>query len=156
VPPNRQRLHASALDAIRTLVGALSRSARSVEQRTGITTAQLFVLRQLAERDGLSLGEIAERTLTRQSTVSIVVARLAKQGLLHRARAAGDRRRLELSLTAAGRRVLARAPEPTTGRLLNALDRLKRAHLEALADGLEALVAELGLESKSAGMLFEG
>ena len=115
---DRQRLRANALDGIRALVGALARSARSVERRTGVTTAQFFVLRQLAERDGLSLGEIAERTLTRQSTVSVVVARLEEHGLVRRDRADDDRRRLELSLTAAGRRLLARAPVPTTGRLL--------------------------------------
>lgn len=154
--PNRQRLRTDALDGIRALVGALSRSARSVERRTGVTTAQIFVLRQLAERDGLSLGEIAERTLTRQSTVSVVVARLAKQGLVRRDRAVDDRRRLELSLTAAGRRVLARAPEPTTGRLLNALDELTGSQLVALTRGLDALIGVMGLERSAAGMLFEG
>lgn len=153
---NRQRLRAQTLDGIRTVVGALTRSARSVERRTGVTTAQLFVLRQLAERDGLSLGEIAERTLTRQSTVSVVVARLERQGLLRRHRADDDRRRLELSLTAAGRRVLARAPTPTTGRLLVALDELTDDQLRSLATGLDALIAALGVESRAAGMLFEG
>ena len=154
--PKRQQLRAQTLDGIRTMVGALTRSARSVERRTGVTTAQLFVLRQLAERDGLSLGEIAKCTLTRQSTVSVVVARLERQGLLRRDRADDDRRRLELSLTAAGRRMLARAPMPTTGRLLAALDELTDDQLWSLSTGLDALIAALGLESRAAGMLFEG
>jgi DNA-binding MarR family transcriptional regulator len=156
MPSNRHRLRARTLDAIRVLVGALSRSARSVERRTGVTTAQLFVLRQLAEGDRLSLGEIANRTLTRQSTVSVVVARLERRGLLRRDRAADDRRRLELSLTTAGRRLVARAPVPTTGRLLGALDQLTNDQLGSLSLGLAALTAALGVESRSAGMLFEG
>lgn len=156
MPQSRKRLRAETLDGIRTLVGGLSRSARSVERRTGVTTAQLFVLRQLGENGSLSLNEVAERTLTRQSTVSVVVGRLAEQGLVRRVRASDDRRRLELSLTLAGRRVLADAPEPTTGRLLNALDELTGAQLAALKSGLDALVGALGLERRSAGMLFEG
>lgn len=152
----RQRLRGHTLDAIRALVGALTRSARSVERKTGVTTAQLFVLRQLAESDTLSLSEIADRTLTRQSTVSVVVARLVAQGLVRRDRAADDRRRLELSLTPAGRRLLARAPEPTTGRLLTALDKLTREELDSLSAGLDALIGVLGVESRAAGMLFEG
>lgn len=156
MPSNRQRLRTNALDGIRALVGSLTRSARSVERRTGITTAQLFVLRQLEACDELSLGEIAERTLTRESTVSIVVARLAKRGLVRRDRAADDRRRLRVTLTPAGRRVLARAPEPTTGRLLGALDELTSEQLLALLTGLDALIVALGLESRAAGMLFEG
>jgi DNA-binding MarR family transcriptional regulator len=153
---NRQQLRADALDGIRTVVTALARSARSVERRTGVTTAQLFVLRQLGERGRLSLNEVAERTLTRQSTVSVVVSRLVEQGLVRRVRAADDRRRLELSLTLAGRQVLADAPEPTTGRLLNALDQLTGAQLGALRSGLDALIGALGLERRSASMLFEG
>ena len=152
----RQRLRVHTLDAIRALVAALARSARSVERRTGVTTAQLFVLRQLAESDTLSLGEIADRTLTRQSTVSVVVARLVERGLVRRDRAAEDRRRLELSLTPAGRRLLTRAPEPTTGRLLTALDELTTDQLQSLSTGLDALIGTLGLESRAAGMLFEG
>ena len=156
MPTNRQRLRAHTLDVIRALVGSLSRSARSVERRTGVTTAQLFVLRQLAESEGLSLRDIAERTLTRQSTVSVVVARLERQGLLRRVRATDDRRRLELSLTAAGTRLLARAPVPTTGRLLQALDQLTDDQLRSLSSGMDALIDALGVEPGSAGMLFEG
>lgn len=156
MPRNRQRLRADALDDIRALVAALTRSARSVERRTGVTNAQLFVLRQLAERGGLSLGELADQTLTRQSTVSTVVARLAEQGFVRRARARDDRRRLELSVTAAGLRVLRDAPEPPTGRLLGALDTLATSQLAALTSGLDALMAALGLERRSAAMLFEG
>jgi DNA-binding MarR family transcriptional regulator len=88
--------------------------------------------------------------------VSVVVARLERQGLLRRDRADDDRRRLELSLTAAGRRMLARAPMPTTGRLLAALDELTDDQLWSLSTGLDALIAALGLESRAAGMLFEG
>ena len=67
-----------------------------------------------------------------------------------------DRRRLELSLTPAGRRLLARAPQPTTGRLLAALDDLTSDQLQSLSTGLDALIGTLGLESRAAGMLFEG
>jgi DNA-binding MarR family transcriptional regulator len=148
-------LRVDTLDAIRALVGALTRSARSVERKTGVTTAQLFVLRQLAASETLSLSEIADRTLTRQSTVSVVVTRLVAQGLVRRDRAADDRRRLELSLTPAGRRLLARAPEPTTGRLLTALDELTSDQLQSLSRGLDALIAVLGVEPRAAGMLFE-
>ena len=152
----RQRLRGRTLDAVRTVVGALSRSARAVERRTGVTTAQLFVLRQLADVDSLSLGEVADRTLTRQSTVSIVVARLVENGLVRRERAAADRRRLQLSLTPAGRRLLSRAPEPTTGRLLAALDELSDEQLRYLSSGLDALIVALGIDARPAGMLFEG
>ena len=42
-------VRAQALERVRTLVAALSHSARAVERRTGVTNAQLFLLQQLAE-----------------------------------------------------------------------------------------------------------
>ena len=40
--PSPRTPRARALESLRVLVGALTRSARAVEQRTGITNAQLF------------------------------------------------------------------------------------------------------------------
>jgi hypothetical protein len=40
--------------------------------------------------------------------------------------------------------------------LLSALDALTGQQLMALSSGLDALIAVLGLESRAAGMLFEG
>jgi DNA-binding MarR family transcriptional regulator len=155
MPRTRHPLRSRALDGIRALVSTLSRSARSVERRTGVTTAQLFVLRELATTSGISLSQVADRTLTQQSTVSIIVRRLVDNGLVRSKRAADDRRRLELSLTAAGRRLVASAPVPTTGRLLSALDRLSQAEITALVTGLDGLTRALGVERRATRMLFE-
>jgi len=143
-----------AIDALRVIVGALSRSARAVETRTGITNAQVFLLRQL--RGGaLSVGELAELAHTHQSTVSIVVVRLSRAGLVAKARAADDARRAVVSLTPAGRALLRRAPASPAADLLLAVERLPLGDARRLADGLHALVRSLGLEDHPPTMLFE-
>src|ERR1039457_6003792 len=85
-------VRAQALERLRTLISALSHSARAVERRTGITNAQLFLLQQLAEADFLSVNALAARARTQQSTVSIVIARLVRAGLAAKRRSADDRR----------------------------------------------------------------
>src|ERR1700750_2387985 len=100
----------AVLDAFRRIVQGLRESSRAAEQHAGVSGAQLFVLRTLAEAPRLSLNELAERTRTHQSSVSAVVARLARARLVERGTAAGDARRAELSLTARGRRRLRSAP----------------------------------------------
>lgn len=150
----RAGARAQALDALRVIVGALSRSARAVETRTGITNAQVFLLQQL--RDGaLSVGELAELAHTHQSTVSIVIARLSRAGLVAKARAADDARRAVVSLTPAGRVLLQRAPAPPAADLLLAVERIPARDARRLADGLHALVRSLGLEDHPPTMLFE-
>ena len=49
------------MECIRRLVNTLGQSARSVEQRTGVTNAQLFLLREIANADGSSINELAAR-----------------------------------------------------------------------------------------------
>src|SRR4051812_19869984 len=90
------------LDAIRRIVRALRESSRATEQSVGIGAAQLFVLQRLAAAPGLSLNELAARTFTHQSSVSVVVSRLVERGLLTRARRGGGGGRLSISATPAG------------------------------------------------------
>jgi DNA-binding MarR family transcriptional regulator len=145
----------TALNALRILVAALSQSARAVEAHTGVTNAQLFVLRQLATAPTLSVNDLAERTRTRQNTVSSVVGRLVRAGLVAKVRSAADARRAALSLTPRGRRILAKAPASPTETLITGFDALAPRQLQGLARGLTALVDALDLNVDDAPMLFE-
>src|SRR5689334_1546776 len=88
-----------ALDAFRRIIQTLRSSARDIERRTGISTAQLFALQQLANAPGASVNELAARTFTHQSSVSVVVQRLVKQRLVAKVTSSDDRRRVRLGLT---------------------------------------------------------
>lgn len=145
----------AVMDSLRRIVRDLRLSARGAERSAGISGAQLFVLQALAERPAVSLNDLAERTLTDQSSVSVVVKRLADRKLVARKASAQDARRIELSLTAAGRRLLARCPEPTQARLLDSLRRLSPPDLAKLTGGLAALVAQMGIEDADARMFFD-
>ena len=147
--------HALALRCIRALVAALHQSARAVEARSGVTNAQLFILRELATQDGLSINELAARALTGQNTISMVVTRLGNRGLVGRHRAADDGRRVVVSLTPTGRRLVRWAPEPPTARVLTALIRMAPVEVGQLARGLLALTDAMGTPASAAGMLFE-
>ena len=144
-----------ALERLRTLVSALTHSARAVERTTGVTNAQLFLLQQLAETDSLSVNDLAARARTQQSTVSIVVARLVRAGLAAKRKAKDDRRRAVVSLTPKGRRLLTHAPAPPTAALLRAIEALSIREARTLADGLGALLRALAPSPRKATMLFE-
>ena len=145
----------AALTTLRALFAALTRSARAIESHTGITNAQLFLLRQLTTTAPLSINELARRVQTRQNTVSAVVGRLVSAGLVEKVRSPDDGRRAALSLTGKGRRLLARAPASPTEVLVAGLDSLAWRDARALAEGLRALVEVLDLEVANAPLLFE-
>ena len=154
-PPQEATSIRKVLDALRRIVRQLRLSARDAERSAGISGAQLFVLQALASESASSLNDLAERTLTDQSSVSVVVRRLADRKLVARRASRDDARRVELSLTPAGQRMLARCPEPTQARLLAALRRLAPTELASLTRGLEALVREMGIEDAEPRMFFE-
>lgn len=153
LPQSRPDL-AGTLDSIRRMLRVLRRSAGQSERQLGIGSAQLFVLQQLADRPAASVNELAARTYTDQSSVSVVVRRLAAQGLVSRRRAPDDGRRRELSLTAAGRRLVARAPVPAQVRLIEGLGSLRRTELTALRRLLGKVVREMGAAHEPPSMFF--
>lgn len=143
------------LDDFRRIVQVLRESSRAAEQRLGVTGAQLFVLRALSEDRGISLNELAERTRTHQSTVSVVVKRLGRTKLVRRKASAADRRRIELELTSEGRALLARAPLAAQDQLIAGIERMPARDRGALARSLRKLVADMGLHGDPATMFFE-
>jgi len=109
----------------------------------------------LADEDALSLGELAERTFTHQSSVSVVVGRLVDRGLVRRERSTVDDRRLEVTLTRAGRILAGRAPAAAQGRLISGLERLDPGDRRVLARTLGCLLGEMGIGQEAAAMFFE-
>jgi len=143
------------LDAIRRIVRALRLSSQSARRQVGLNGAQVFVLQRLSGGRAMSVNELAERTLTHQSTVSVVVQRLVDKGLVQRTRSAADGRRLELSLTEAGRKVLRQAPNAAQEQIVQALHRMGDRSRGELAVLLTKLVQTIGLEDQHAGLFFE-
>ena len=136
----------TAMNAVRSIVRALRVSSRMIETKMGISGAQLFVLQQLSERAASSLNELAERTATHQSSVSVVVRRLVERGFVSRSVSRDDRRRAELALTESGRQLLSGAPVTVQVQLIQSA----RAMTSEQLTDLGALMTEW---VKGAGLL---
>ena len=153
--------HASAdpirvvLDCVRRIVRALRESSREAERKVGVSGAQLFVLQQLAAGPARSVSELAERTLTHQSSVSVVVQRLAEAGLIARRPSRTDRRRTDLHLTRRGRALLASAPPLLQDRLIEAVRELPPGRRLRLASGLAEVIDRMQLPGGAAPMFYE-
>jgi DNA-binding MarR family transcriptional regulator len=142
------------LDSVRRLVRLLRLYDRAAQTQVGLSGAQLFVLAELGKTPEISLTELAERTHTDQSSVSVVVAKLVEAGLVSRERADDDARRLVLALTRAGRTALAKAPPVAQERLLQIVEQLPPDDRRHFADIFARILDEMGAEA-AAPMLFE-
>lgn len=144
-----------ALDAVRAVVRSLRLNTRAIEQKIGISLAQLYVLQHVAERPAESLNDLAERTATHQSSVSVVVRRLVDGGLVTRRSSTVDKRRVQIAATPAGHALLRGAPRTIQRRLVAAMDSLSADERRQLADLLERWLGAAGISFSSPPMMGE-
>jgi len=143
------------LDSLRRIVHALRLFDREAEKRLGLSGAQVFVLEKLREGDGISINELADLTHTHQSSVSVVVQKLAQRGLVHRSASAKDGRRVELSLTKKGDRLLRSAPPAAQARLISVLAEFPKARRRLLGQLLLELLEKTGIDRQPPNLFFE-
>jgi DNA-binding MarR family transcriptional regulator len=144
-----------SMDAIRAIVRALRINTRSIELEIGISLAQLFVLQQVSQRAATSLNDLAERTATHQSSVSVVVRRLVDRGLVTRRVDGTDKRRVQIELTPAGEKLLVGAPETIQTRMMTALEHFTPAERKQLAALLGKWLDAAGINYTSPPMMGE-
>lgn len=143
------------LDAIRRLVRTLRTSATDAERMTGLSSAQTFVLQLLQQAPAESMNDLAERTLTDQSSVSVVVSRLEAKGLVARSHSTTDGRRTRVSITDAGMGLLSDQPPTVQARLIRSLESMPAEALTQLEHHLTQLTALMGEAHQPPSMLFE-
>lgn len=91
-----------------TMLG-LNKVYRELLKDLEITYPQYLVMLVLWERDGLTVGEIAERVFLDSPTVTPLLKRLEAAGLVSRDRSPQDERQVLITLTPAGRGLRQRA-----------------------------------------------
>jgi len=143
------------LDAIRRLVRLLRLTDRAAQSELGLSGAQLFVLHELGKTPSLSLSELAERTRTDQSSVSVVVTRLVDGGYVTRDRDKRDARRLVLNLSKSGRAVADKSPPVAQERIVEALERIPASERRRFADTFTKMIEDMGEARGVPPMFFE-
>jgi DNA-binding MarR family transcriptional regulator len=141
-----ERAVADVMNGIRAIVRALRLNTRAIERQLGISLAQLWVLQILKDKPAESLNELAIATATHQSSVSVVVRRLVDASLVTRATASGDKRRVRIELTEAGKALLERAPRTVQVELMGGLRRMSPQHRVQLAELTREWLSASGLD----------
>ncbi len=75
----------------------------------GLTYTQYIVLLVLWEKDGITVGEICEKVMLDNGTVSPLLKKLQQEGYVEKQRAADDERIVYVKLTRKGRELQERA-----------------------------------------------
>jgi len=126
---------------------ALTRTYAPLLEPLGLTYPQYLVLLVLWERDGLPVSQLGERLALDSGTLTPLLKRLERQGVVERRRGDDDERVVRIHLTPAGRALRSRARKiPTELACSAGYDLLSDASVRELAqlrDDLSALARRL-------------
>lgn len=122
------------------VLGALIAESLAVAERH-VSMPQLRVLLLASQEAPLNLTAVAEGLGVHPSNATRTCDRLVKAGLLNRRTSEVDRRHLDLTLTAAGRRLVNRVMTHRRKRIRQLLGTLSADDRDALARSLSALAA---------------
>lgn len=136
------------MECIRQIFKALRVSSSQFEKEIGLSAAQIFVLKKLKEEPGLSINDLADRTTTHQSSVSVVVKKLEEQGLVLRATSPEDSRRVVVSLSLAGEQKLSQIPRTVHEEMIESLLRMPEEKTQTLSALMREFVNKAGIAEK--------
>ncbi len=117
--------HEDVLIALRRIVRATDRYSRRLSKEAGLTAPQLLVMQAIARHDELTMGQVADAVSLSQATVTTILDRLEKRGLVERKRGEQDKRRVYAYLTTAGKELLLKAPTPLQVEFVERFNRLE-------------------------------
>lgn len=116
---------------------AMTKLYKPLLDELGLTYPQYLTMLVLWEQDGLTVSELGQRLYLDSGTLTPLLKRLEVSGLISRIRAVEDERRVHITLTAAGRKLKARAAK-IPGCILSA-SQCSIPELTALTQQVQAL-----------------
>jgi DNA-binding MarR family transcriptional regulator len=154
-PISRDTAITEIMQSLRRIFKAIQDYSYDVSDKFGTTGPQLWALKTTSQNESLSLGELGRRMYLHPSTITGLIDRLEKKGLVERDRDQTDRRVIKLRLTSKGKGLVKRAPNPIQGKMIYGLRRLKRKELNSIHHSVQKLVEVMEVQDVKATFFFD-
>lgn len=134
------------LTSLRRIIRTVNLESKRIEKEHGVSIPQLLCLNYLRKRDSYqaSQKEIKDLLSLNASTVTGIINRLERKGLIAKLPRRDDRRVSTISLTAKGFDLIENTPEPMHMRLTQKLSNLSGEELAELERAFQLISDFLG------------
>ena len=143
------------MQSLRRIFKAIQDYSHEVSEKFGITGPQLWALKTISQNERLSLSDLGKRMYLHPSTITGVIDRLERKRYVTRIRDQVDRRVIYVQLTAEGKRLAKRAPNPAQGKMIYGLKNLKRRELNLIYDSVGKLVKIMEAQNVKVTFFFD-
>jgi DNA-binding MarR family transcriptional regulator len=137
---------------IRKIIRSINLESKKIQKEYGVSIPQVLSLNYLhdAENFQATQGELKRFLNLNSSTVSGIIDRLAKKGLVARLPRSGDKRLVNIALTSAGDELISSMPSLLHEQLSDKLNTLKPSELAMIEQSLDMLVHLLDIQAVEA------
>lgn len=139
-------LEESIVAAIRRIIRAIDVHSRRLVEAYGLTGPQLATLREVQRQGPVSPGALARAVHLSNPTVTGILTRLERRGLVIRRRSPDDRRSVDVTVTPAGLELLDRAPSLLQDRFHAELDQLEGWERHMILANLQRVAAMMNAD----------
>jgi len=140
--PSPERLVTdSVMIALRKIIRAIEMNSKKLIKRVGLTGPQLVILQEISRSGRITVGDIAQAVSLSQATVTGILERMEKRGLLVRQRSDRDKRRIMVSITEIGKKILDDAPPLMQEAFVEQFSSLQEWEQTMILSALQRLVA---------------
>jgi len=145
-PSGRKELLSETVEMLHRVFQAVDLFSRQTLRDFGVSGPQIWALRSIEQAGVSSMSDLAQGMHLHMSTVTGIIDRLESAKLVTRGRSEADARVMEIRLTAKGKAILARAPEPPRSKAARGLQRPSPKELRQLHSSLLLLARAMDVD----------
>jgi len=132
--------------SIRRLLQAKEIYTKELNKKYQVSASQLNCILALYDYGPMPPSQIARHIMVNSSTVTGIIDRLEKKGLVERWRISQDRRVITIQLTEAGTKLAENAPPPIQQKVIDGLKNLPLKEIEKIVKSLNMLTGMLDIQ----------
>jgi len=145
----------TSLIALRRILRATEMFGREIKQSAGITPVQFRALQIIADTGQATAKAISERMRVSQATVTSLVDKLVRDGMVLREKSTYDRRQTNIHMTSKGQQTLADAPDPLQQRFVRKFSAIEDWEQAMIVASLERVAAMLDADDIDASPVLD-
>jgi len=134
------------LRSLRRISRAIDLHSRKLASTYDLTGPQLVCLRELRQNGDMTPSSLAREVSLSHATVTGILSRLGKRGLIERRKSTVDKRQVLACLTDKGQALVKEAPSPLQERFVSQLQDLPEANRKVIGVVLEQIVEMMDAE----------
>jgi DNA-binding MarR family transcriptional regulator len=143
------------LIALRRIMRATDLQSQQLSRQSGLTVPQLLVMQAIAKEGSPSTSTLAKHIVVSHATVTRIIDRLERDGLVKREKLSKDKRVVNVRLTKVGTAKLDTAPEPLQAEFLRRYRELESWEQQMLKSSLLRVATMMDAEHLDAAPILQ-